>query len=56
MLDFIQIFGQSSIVFEKLNILSEKLKTLTRSNYHRFEYFLLKLRTLLLLTYVTKGC
>ena len=35
-------------VFEKPGILSEKLKTLSSSNYHRVEYFLLKLRTRLL--------
>ena len=31
----IQKFRQSSIVFEKPGILSEKLKTLTNSNYNR---------------------
>ena len=35
----IQRFRQSSIVFEKLDILSEKVKTLTSSNYHRVQYF-----------------
>ena len=28
-------FGQSSIIFEKPGYLSENLKTLTSSNYHR---------------------
>ena len=41
----IQKFRQSAIVFEKLGILSEKLKTLTNSNYHRVDYFLLKFCT-----------
>ena len=35
----IQKFRQSSIVFEKPGILSENLKTLTSSNYHRVQYF-----------------
>ena len=42
----IQKFRQSSIVFEKPCILPEKLNTLTSSNYHRVEYFLLKFGTL----------
>ena len=46
----IQKFRRNSIVFEKPGILSEKLKTLTSSNYHRVQYFLLKLRTRFLLT------
>ena len=33
----IKKFRQSSIVFEKPGILSEKLKTLTSSNYHRVQ-------------------
>ena len=37
-----QKFRQSSIIFEKPGIFSEKLKTLTTSNYLRVEYFLLK--------------
>ena len=37
-----QKFRQSSVVFEKPDIFYEKLKTLTSSNYCRFEYFLLK--------------
>ena len=36
----IQIFRQSSIVFEKPGILSENLKTLTSSNYPTVQYFL----------------
>ena len=35
----IQKFRQSSIVFEKSGFLSEKLKTLTSSNYHRVLMF-----------------
>ena len=54
MQNFIQKFRQSSIVFEKLCILSEKWKTLTSSNYHRVSYFLLKLCTRFLLTNVYK--
>ena len=48
----IQKFRQSSIVFEKPGILSENVKTLTRYNYPTVHYFLLKLRSLLLLTIV----
>ena len=51
-----QKFRQSSIVFEKPGILSEELKTLTSSNYPTVQYFLLELRTRLLLTNVYKGC
>ena len=47
-------FRQSSIVFEKLGFLSEKWKTFTSSNYDRFQYFLLKLRTRFLPTNVYK--
>ena len=36
---------QNSIVFEKLGILSEKLKTLTSSNYYQVQYFSLKFCT-----------
>ena len=50
----IQKFRQSSIVFEKPGILSENLKTLTSFNYPTVQYFLLKLRTRLLLTNVCK--
>ena len=47
-----QKFRQSSIVFEKPDILSENLKTLTCSNYPTVQYFLLKFRTRFLLTIV----
>ena len=36
-----QKFRQSSIAFEKPGILSENLETLTCSNYHTGQYFLL---------------
>ena len=49
-----QKFRQSSIVFEKPGIFSENLKTLTRSNNPRVQYFLLKHRTNFLLTNVYK--
>ena len=51
----IQKFRQSSIIFEKLGILFENLKTLTSSNYPTVQYFLLKLRTRFLLTNVCKS-
>ena len=51
----IQKFRQSSIVFEKPEILSENLKTLTTSNYRTVQYFLLKLRTRFLLNIVYKS-
>ena len=47
-------FRQSSTVFEKPVSLSEKLKTLTSSNYHRVSYFLLKLSRHFLLINVYK--
>ena len=47
-----QKIRQSSINFEKQGFLSEKLKTLTSSHYHRVQYFLLRLRTRFLLTNV----
>ena len=50
----IQKFRQSSIAFEKPGILSENLKNLTSSNYLRFQYLLLKLRTRFLLTNIYK--
>ena len=50
----IQKFGESSIVFKKLDILSENLKTLTSSNYPTVQYFMLKLRTRFLLANVFK--
>ena len=43
-------FAQSPIVFEKPGFLSEILKTLMSSNYHRIQYFLLKLCTRFLLS------
>ena len=53
----IQKFRQSSTVFEKPGFLSEKSKSLTSSNYHRGQYFLLKLRTRFqCLPMSTKGC
>ena len=45
---------QNSIVFEKPDILSENLKTLTSCNYPTFQYFLLKFRTRFLLTNACK--
>ena len=51
----IQKFRQSSIVFEKLGILSRKLKTLTNSNWRRVKYFLRKFCTRFLLTIGYKG-
>ena len=49
-----QKFSQSSIVFEKTGILSKNLNILTSSNYPTVQYFLLKLRTCFVLTYVYK--
>ena len=51
----LQKFRQSSIFLEKPGILSEKLKTLTSSNYPTVQYFLLKVCTRFLLANV-KGC
>ena len=48
----IQKFRQSSNVFEKPGTLSENSKTLTSSNYHTVQHFLLKRRTRFLLTIV----
>ena len=45
---------QSSIISEKLGYFSEKLKTLTSSNHHRVEYFLLKFYVHCLLNNVYK--
>ena len=42
------------MVFDKPGLLFEKLKILTSSNYHRVQYFLLKLRTCFFLTNVYK--
>ena len=50
----IQKFRQNSIVFAKPDVLSENLKTLTSPTYPAVQYFLLKLRTRLLLTNVYK--
>ena len=50
MQNLIQKFSQSTIVFDKPDILSENMKTLTSSNYPRVQHFLLKLGTRLLLT------
>ena len=50
-----QKFRQSTIVFVKSGIVYENLKTLTSSNYPTVQYFLLKLRTRLLLTNVYKS-
>ena len=41
---------QSSNIFEKPGFLSEKTENFESSNYHRVQYFLLKLRTRFLLT------
>ena len=49
-----QKFRQSSIVSEKLGILSENLKTLTSSSYPTVQYFSLKLRAGFLLNNVYK--
>ena len=51
----IQKFRQSSNVFQKPGILSENLKTSTSSDYHTFQYFLLKLCTWVLLSNVYKS-
>ena len=48
----IQIFRLSCNVFEKLDNLSENLKTLRSSNYPTAQYFLLKLRIRFALTNV----
>ena len=45
---------QTFIISKKPGFLSEKSKTLTSSNYHRFYYFLLKLCTCFLLSNVYK--
>ena len=50
-----QKYIQSSIASEKLGIFPEKSKTLTSSNYHRVEYFLLKICIRLLLTKLDKN-
>ena len=50
----IQKFRQSSIVFEKPDILPENLKFLTSCNYPAVQYFFLKCCTSFLLTNVYK--
>ena len=49
-----QEFRQTSIVFEKPGILSEKWRTLMSSNYHRVSHILQKCCTRFLLTNVYK--
>ena len=55
MQNLIQKFRQMSIVFDKRGVLSEKFLVLTSSNYHRVEYFLLKIYTYFLLANVYKS-
>ena len=50
-----QKFRQSSIVFEKPDILPENLKILTNSNYPTVQYFLLKLPACFLLANAYKS-
>ena len=52
----IQIFRQSSIVFEKPGILSEKLRALTSSNYLTVPYFCWKFAHVFYLPLSKKGC
>ena len=52
MLNLIQTFRQSSIVFEKPSILSENPKTLASSNCHRFEYLLVRIKKNLVSTHL----
>ena len=47
-------FRESSIISEKLGYLSEKLKTLTSSNYHNVSNFSLKFCTPFLLNNIYK--
>ena len=49
-------FRQSSVVFEKPGIFSEKSEVLTSSNYHKLRYFLLKFAHFSRLLMYTKGC
>ena len=51
----IQRFRQSSIVFDKPDILSVNFKTLTSSNYPTVQFYLLRLCTRLLPTNVYKN-
>ena len=46
--------GKALLFSRNQVFLSEKLKTLTSSNYHRVQYFLLKFRTRFLLTNIYK--
>ena len=46
---------QTSIILKKPGFLFEKLKTLTSSNYHRIQFFLLKFCTHFLLNNVYKS-
>ena len=55
MQNLIQKFRQSSIVFQKPDILCENLKTLTSSNYPTIQCFLQELCTRFLLTNIYKG-
>ena len=48
-------FKQSSIISEKPGYSSEQLKTLTNSNYHRVQYFLLKFAHVSYLTMSANG-
>ena len=52
----IQKFRQSSIVFEKPDILSENLKTLTSSNYPTVQYFCWSFAHDFYLTLSKKAC
>ena len=45
---------QTFVISKKPGFFSEKLKTLTSSNYHKVQYFLLKLRARFLFTNVYK--
>ena len=55
MQNLIKKIRQSSIVFEKPDILSENLKILTSSNYLTVQYFWLKFCIRFLFTDVYKG-
>ena len=54
MQNLIPNFRQSSIISKKPGYLSEKLKILMSSNYHKVYYFLLKFRTCFLFNNVYK--
>ena len=49
-------FKESSIISEKPGYLSEKLKTLTSSNYHRFNNFYCNFAHISNLIMSTEGC